>query len=710
MNDVNPRPRISVILPLFEIGALVDEAISDLLDQSHADWEAVFVDDRSGDDAAGRVERAAARDPRIRLVRQAERGFAGAARNRGIEEARGDYLLFLDPDDRYEPSLMEKTLASALAHDSDVVLFNADRFDDASGRVSPLAGFPASDTRLDGVFRPQDVPDALFGAVMYVPWLGLFKRSFVSDEGLRFQPLHSANDVFFVAVARACAKRMSRVPDILVHYRTGRQSSTSRSKALFPLDTFEAFRTTYGELRKRGLFETYRDGFVPSALRSCLFCLETALKDPVACRTFYDRLKNGGLDELGFGETGEEAFTPETGGKALLERIRAIQTLSYDEFCVLAIGEAAQFRRHFLEQRKRRQPAAAALAVTKGPFRGIRATLLRFAVALLRDGPGGLAASIREERKARARRRWAKRLDKAVKPLRPIGAFEAVARANARRPSGLPLVTTVVTTFNHEKYVESAIQGALAQTGRFRHRILLADDGSTDGTRDIVRRYAARYPDLVEDVSSDGNLGISGNLKRVFSLVEGDFVALLEGDDLWLSPAKLDRQIRFLAKNPACSMVFSRIALYEENGPNWRWEVCQAQEGLPGRLSADDIVSAFNENPLVNFSCCLFRVPLVKSIPPELFKNRLSEISLAFHMERSGPIGFLPEILSAYRVHASGVWSGATQRDKLLQQIGCREAALAVCNPACAERLRAVIAAKRAALDQIGVRGLAERE
>ena len=312
-----------------------------------------------------------------------------------------------------------------------------------------------------------------------------------------------------------------------------------------------------------------------------------------------------------------------------------------------------------------------------------------------------MAAAVREERKARAFLRWSKRLDKMVKPLQPVGAFEAVARANGRRPAGVPLVTTVVTSCNHEKYVESTIQGALAQTGRFRHRILLADDGSTDGTRDIVRRYAARYPGLIEDVSSDENLGISGNLKRVFSLVEGDFVALLEGDDLWLSPSKLDKQVRFLAKNPGCSMVFSRVALYKENGKHWHWEVCQAQEGLPGMLSADDIVSAFNENPLVNFSCCLFRVPLVKTIPPELFQTRLSEIPLAFHMERSGPIGFLPEILSAYRVHASGVWSGATRRDKLLQQIDCREAALAVCNPACAERLRSVIADKRSALERI---------
>ena len=697
MNEGNPRPQVSVILPLFEIGALVDEAVSDLQHQTHAGWEAVFVDDCSGDDAAARVERAAARDPRIRLVRQPERGFAGAARNRGIDEARGDYLLFLDPDDRYEPTLVEKTLSSALACGSDVVLFNADRFDDASGRVSPLAGFPASDTRLDGVFRPEDVPDALFGSVMYVPWLGLFKRSFVAEEGLRFQPLHSANDVFFVALARACAKRMSRVPDILVHYRTGRPSSTSRSKAHSPLDTFEAFRATAAELRKRGLFAAYRDGFVPSALRACLFCLETALKDPVACRTFYDRLKDGGMDEIGLGETGEEAFPPDAKGKALLERVHAIQTLSYDEFCVLAIGEAAQFRR----SRKRGQPAAPSLAVTKGRFRGIRTTLLRYAVALLRDGRGGLAATVREERKARAFRRWCKRLDKMVKPLRPIGAFEAVARANARRPAGLPLVTTVVTSFNHAQYVEAAIQGALSQTGRFRHRILLADDGSTDGTRDIVRRYAARYPGLVEDVSSDRNLGISGNLKRVFSLVEGDFVALLEGDDLWLSPSKLDKQVRFLAKNPGCSMVFSRVALYKGNGKQWHWEVCQAQECLPGMLSADDIVSAFNENPLVNFSCCLFRVPLVKTIPTELFQTRLSEIPLAFHMEKSGPLGFLPEILSAYRVHASGVWSGATRRDKLLQQIACREAALAVCNPACAERLRSVIAVKRAALERI---------
>lgn len=720
MNQQSGHPVVSVVLPVFNVASCVDDAIEDLRSQTFADWEALFVDDCSEDDSAAHVEAAAEKDPRIRLVRQPARGFAGVARNRGIDEARGDYLLFLDPDDRFEPELMSSALKSAGENGSDLVVFNADRLDVSTGRVFPLAGFPASDSRLDGCFRPQDVPDALFGSVMFVPWLGLFKRAFVQSEGLRFQESRSANDVFFVAMARASAKRISRVPDILVHYRTGMKASLSTTKSKSPLDTYEAFASTCDEMRRRGLFGAFRDFFVPSAVRSCVFCLESALKEPGPCRTFYDRLKNGGLERLGFGEVPEEAFAKTPNGGAALSRGRSISELSYDEFCVLAIAEAAQLRRRLSERNRelagvRRQldrsradirvlrkklAAAPSLVVPKGrPFRRVRSVVLQSAVALLRDGPGGVVASVRANAKARSLRKRFARLDKMVRPLLPVDSFEASVLENERKPETLPLVSTIITTYNHERFVERAIQSALSQTGRFRHRIFLADNGSTDGTRAIVRAYAERYPSTVKDISVDENIGISGNIRRCFALAEGDYLALLEGDDFWLSPRKLDRQVRFLSAHPDHSMAFSRIALFEDTKKKWR--VCKGQEGLPATLLSKDVLAAPRENPIVNFSCCLFRTPLVRALPDVLYENRISEISFAFFMERTGPIGFVGETLSAYRVHSNGVWSGANRRDKLLQQIQCREAALAVCDPECAERLREIVGDLRKKLDEL---------
>lgn len=96
------RPRVSVIVPMYESAATVGETIESVRAQAFEDWEVVVVDDGSDDGGGCVVERAAARDGRVRLVRQENRGLAGA-RNTGIEASRGEYVHFLDADDWFAP-------------------------------------------------------------------------------------------------------------------------------------------------------------------------------------------------------------------------------------------------------------------------------------------------------------------------------------------------------------------------------------------------------------------------------------------------------------------------------------------------------------------------------------------------------------------------------------------------------------------------------
>ncbi|TIU62360.1 MAG: glycosyltransferase, partial [Mesorhizobium sp.] len=134
------------------------------------------------------------------------------------------------------------------------------------------------------------------------------------------------------------------------------------------------------------------------------------------------------------------------------------------------------------------------------------------------------------------------------------------ARVYLREKHGMPItITTLIPAYNHETYISQALDSAVKQVGDFNHEIIVCDDGSSDGTRSILKGYAHRYRHLVRDISNDENLGISGTFRKCIDNATGDFIAILEGDDYWSSAEKLQKQLRFLIDNPDCSMVFSMI-------------------------------------------------------------------------------------------------------------------------------------------------------
>lgn len=263
-----------------------------------------------------------------------------------------------------------------------------------------------------------------------------------------------------------------------------------------------------------------------------------------------------------------------------------------------------------------------------------------------------------------------------------ISVRESIVKASAAvrtKHSSKPTVSTIILSYNHEDFIVEAIESALEQKGDFHHEIILADDGSTDGTARILSRYAEKYPSKIRNISRGGNLGVSENYRYCFREAEGRFVAVLEGDDYWTDPEKNFKQAEFLQEHPDASMVLSRIELFNMKGNSRR--LLKRQEGLPNKLSAADFAKNQHLNLIVNLSCCMFRSDIMKRLPGTLYEPRLSEIALAFYLDRLGSIGFLPEVMSTYRLNEKSVWSGADVVSKHEQAIGVRECALRVARP-----------------------------
>lgn len=260
-------------------------------------------------------------------------------------------------------------------------------------------------------------------------------------------------------------------------------------------------------------------------------------------------------------------------------------------------------------------------------------------------------------------------------------------------------VSTVIVSYNHQDFIVEAIESALAQKGTFGREILLADDGSTDGTLRIIERYAEKYPHSIRNISRGGNYGISENYRHCFREAAGEFIAILEGDDYWTDPEKNLKQAEFLTRNKEAVMALSRIELFNMRDNSHR--LLKRQNNLKPLLTGADFAANQHLNLIVNLSSTMFRKSVMENLPSVVYEPRISEITLAFYFDRLGKIGFLDEVMSIYRLNPSSVWTGANQKSQLEQAIAIRENAMRVARPQYRDAIRAQLERKQQELQKL---------
>ncbi len=113
----------------------------------------------------------------------------------------------------------------------------------------------------------------------------------------------------------------------------------------------------------------------------------------------------------------------------------------------------------------------------------------------------------------------------------------------------VPIVSAYMLTYNHAQYIEQAIKGILQQSIDFPFELVIGEDCSTDGTREIVFEYQKKYPNIIRVITSDNNIGMMNNSTRTLQACRGKYIAFCEGDDYWIDPLKLQKQVDFLEAN-----------------------------------------------------------------------------------------------------------------------------------------------------------------
>ncbi len=214
-------------------------------------------------------------------------------------------------------------------------------------------------------------------------------------------------------------------------------------------------------------------------------------------------------------------------------------------------------------------------------------------------------------------------------------------------------LSVLLVTYNQEQYVGDALQSLFGQMIDGPIQLVVADDGSTDGTVEIISEWDgrdSRFHFTYLDRSS--NRGITRNYQRGFAACAGDYVAVLEGDDYWTSPSKLQRQVDFLQSHWECDMCAVNYFIYREARAEFapRTPVGQGYRYLSARDQiADNLAS--------NFSTCMYRRSALEALPAGLFETTSYDWIVNICVGRRSLIGFLEEPMSVYRLHEGGIWT-----------------------------------------------------
>lgn len=137
----------------------------------------------------------------------------------------------------------------------------------------------------------------------------------------------------------------------------------------------------------------------------------------------------------------------------------------------------------------------------------------------------------------------------------------------ANKPA--PMVAIEMITYNHEKYIAQAIESVLIQETSFPYKLIICEDGSSDNTAQICLDYKNKFPDKIDLHLNQTNSGVKINARKLHNLSFNSgakYIAILDGDDYWLQPSKLQKQVDFLEKHPEYVLCFHKMKILEPDG------------------------------------------------------------------------------------------------------------------------------------------------
>jgi glycosyltransferase involved in cell wall biosynthesis len=219
-----------------------------------------------------------------------------------------------------------------------------------------------------------------------------------------------------------------------------------------------------------------------------------------------------------------------------------------------------------------------------------------------------------------------------------------------------PTVSVMMAVYNSERYVEEAVASVLGQTFTD-FELLILDDGSTDGSLEVLRRLAATDPRI--RLTSRPNKGLAPTLNELVDMARGEFLARMDADDVSL-PERFERQVAYLRAHPECVLVGCRVRLIDPDGdPLCDWCTRQDHEALDAVFLRGERSTEISHPAIMMRRADVLAVGKYREFPV------IEDVDLFLRLAERGRIANLPEVLLHYRIHAENISKAASYHETI---------------------------------------------
>ena len=212
-----------------------------------------------------------------------------------------------------------------------------------------------------------------------------------------------------------------------------------------------------------------------------------------------------------------------------------------------------------------------------------------------------------------------------------------------------------MATYNHEEFIEMAVEGVLKQKTSFPFELIVGEDCSPDKTRAIIEKYALNHPDRMRLILHPKNVGGHANFTAILNACQGEYIAYLDGDDFWIADDKLQRQFDLMESNKGCSLSYHNVYLRYES------DLARIETAYPEHVGRECTLEDLVRHNSLYPCSVMFRASIWREYPNiRMFDLAMGDWPLWIRCAQTGKICYIDSVMATYRSHPGGAWSTAS--------------------------------------------------